>query len=259
MRRHLRLLRNCGAFTALLLLGLSQVGCREEKPIVPEKPTEAEVVAPIPESTPLVALPAKAPISQAAIDLIVNAETGGKSEYEKLLIHPDWPGAQSGVTVGVGYDCGQTSRYNVLSDWLPLRDDWRTDLADTSGIIGERARPVAKGLSYISIGWTLSNEVFFNSTLPQYWELTERTFPGVDELCPNAAGALTSLVYNRGSSMVGDSRREMRAIRDLVPLKDYSGIAQQIRSMKRLWYGRGLDGLLKRRDAEADLVLTCAK
>ncbi len=68
-----------------------------------------------------------------------------------------------------------------------------------------------------------------------------------------------SIVYNRGSSMVGSSREEMRKIRDLVPLKDYQGIAQQIISMKRLWEGKGLDGLLKRRDAEAALVLTCTK
>jgi GH24 family phage-related lysozyme (muramidase) len=31
-------------------------------------------------------------------------------------------------------------------------------------------------------------------------------------------------------------------------------IAGQFRSMKRLWEGKGLDGLLARRDAEADLV-----
>ena len=35
---------------------------------------------------------------------------------------------------------------------------------------------------------------------------------------------------------------------------DLQEIADQIRAMKRLWVGKGVDGLLKRRDAEADLV-----
>jgi GH24 family phage-related lysozyme (muramidase) len=34
-------------------------------------------------------------------------------------------------------------------------------------------------------------------------------------------------------------------------------IADEIRSMKRLWEGKGLAGLLRRRDAEAALVESC--
>jgi GH24 family phage-related lysozyme (muramidase) len=34
-------------------------------------------------------------------------------------------------------------------------------------------------------------------------------------------------------------------------------IADQLRAMKRLWKGQGLDGLLRRRDAEADMVEAC--
>ena len=57
--------------------------------------------------------------------------------------------------------------------------------------------------------------------------------------------------------MSGDSRVEMRNIRVLVPKKDYKGIANEIRKMKRLWEGKGMDGLLKRREAEAKLVENC--
>ena len=38
---------------------------------------------------------------------------------------------------------------------------------------------------------------------------------------------------------------------------DLQEIADQLRSMKRLWEGKGMGGLLKRRDAEADLVESC--
>ena len=75
------------------------------------------------------------------------------------------------------------------------------------------------------------------------------------------AAGLVSLVYNRGASMKdspgSDNRREMRAIRDLVPRMDLRGIAAALRSMKRLWAGKGLDGLLRRREAEAVLVESC--
>ncbi len=54
-----------------------------------------------------------------------------------------------------------------------------------------------------------------------------------------------------------DRRREMRAIRDAVAKGDLQEIAKQLRTMKRLWIGKKLDGLLKRRDAEADLVESC--
>jgi GH24 family phage-related lysozyme (muramidase) len=75
-------------------------------------------------------------------------------------------------------------------------------------------------------------------------------------LHPNAYGAIVSLVFNRGTSLVGDKRLEMRNIRVLVPKKDYSKIAQEFRSMKRLWKGKNLNGLIERREAEAKLVET---
>jgi GH24 family phage-related lysozyme (muramidase) len=98
------------------------------------------------------------------------------------------------------------------------------------------------------------DEVFKNRTLPLYSQRTEDAFHGVDQLPANAQGALVSLVFNRGAGMDGDRRKEMRAVRDAVAAGDLQEIADQIRAMKRLWVGKGVDGLLKRRDAEADLV-----
>ena len=54
--------------------------------------------------------------------------------------------------------------------------------------------------------------------------------------------------------MSGSRRKEMATIKPLVVKKDYAGIAQEIKNMKRLWVGKGLDGLLKRRDDEAELM-----
>src|SRR5262249_40302876 len=97
---------------------------------------------------------------------------------------------------------------------------------------------------------------------PAAQKQTEAAFPGVDALPADAQGALVSLIYNRGPRMTDrdpkvQDRREMRAIRDAVLAGDLKTIAAQLRSMKRLWEGKGLGGLLKRRDAEADLVESC--
>ena len=89
------------------------------------------------------------------------------------------------------------------------------------------------------------------------------------ELCDNAYSALVSLVFNRGASMTdpgGDTmqrRREMWEIRStlesntLTPAQKLRALAQSLRSMKRIWKGQGLGGLIRRREDEALLVETC--
>ena len=73
-------------------------------------------------------------------------------------------------------------------------------------------------------------------------------------LPPDAQAALLSIVYNRGASLTGDSRREMKNIVPLVSNKDLRGIAAEIRSMKRLWTTPATRGLITRREKEAVLV-----
>jgi GH24 family phage-related lysozyme (muramidase) len=109
-------------------------------------------------------------------------------------------------------------------------------------------------LKDIRIDRDVALAVFTNKTVPAYVAQTRAAFPGFDDLPIDAQGALVSLVFNRGASMKGDRRKEMRAIRDAVPSGNLPEIARQLRAMKRLWVGQGLDGLLRRRDAEADMV-----
>jgi len=122
---------------------------------------------------------------------------------------------------------------------------------------GDAARALAPQFRPYRITPADAEKVFVNSSAPKYMKLTEQAFPGVDKLPPDAQGALFSLVYNRGISMNGDSRLEMRNIRDAVAKGDLAEIAKQLRAMKRLWQGKNMDGLLKRRDAEAALVESC--
>jgi hypothetical protein len=53
--------------------------------------------------------------------------------------------------------------------------------------------------------------------------------------------------------MNGDRRKEMRKIRELIKEGAYDKVPDQFEAMKRVWKGKGLDGLLARRDEEAKL------
>ena len=191
-------------------------------------------------------------ITDQALDLILDAE--GLDQPGK------WPGESSGITLGIGYDLGFVTPEEFEEDWSPyLTADDIARLKTAIGVSGEAAHQRASEFSDINVTWDDSVEVFKNRTLPLYSQRTEAAFPGVDQLPADAQGALVSLVFNRGAGMDGDRRREMRAIRDAVAAGDLQEIANQIRAMKRLWIGKGVDGLLKRRDAEADLVESSIK
>ncbi len=191
-----------------------------------------------------------------AVALIIEFEVVSRSYYDQRLQWPIWPGAASGVTWGIGYDGGHQTRQRILGDWWMHAH--RERLSETSGITGSAARPVAQGLRHILTDWPMASQVFEVSTLPDYRARTERAFrTGWESLTPCAQGALVSVVYNRGSGMAGDARREMRAIRDdCVPRGDAACIAAQLRAMTRIWIGKDIErGMTRRRHAEADLAL----
>ena len=185
--------------------------------------------------------------SQKAFDLILSFEGMGQPKQ--------WPGGESGVTIGFGYDLGFVTAAKFQEDWgdqLPA--DVMTKLKTAIGLKGIPAKNKAAQLKDVKIDRAPSLVVFTERTVPQYEAQTRAAFPGFDALPNYAQGALVSLVFNRGASMKGDRRTEMRAIRDAVKIGDLQEIADQLRKMKRLWVGQGLDGLLRRRDAEADMV-----
>jgi GH24 family phage-related lysozyme (muramidase) len=186
-------------------------------------------------------------ITDKALKLILEAE--GLDQPGK------WPGGGSGITLGIGYDLGYVTVEQFEQDWGKiLSADQMTRLKTVIGLKGGAAQMRAPQFRDIKVTRAQAEKVFKKRTLPLHSARTEQAFPGVDQLPPDAQGALVSLVFNRGPGMDGERRKEMRAVRDAVAKKDLGEIARQIRAMKRIWEGQGLDGLLRRRDAEADLV-----
>jgi GH24 family phage-related lysozyme (muramidase) len=189
---------------------------------------------------------------------VINFESGGEHYYNKFLKGVTWPGGASGLTIGIGADLGYMSQKEFDSYFSKYyTKDENLKLKSSIGIKGSSASKIKNKMKGINLSWEDAIEAFVNWTLPKFWKLGNSLWPKLDELEINAQIALISIVFNRGTSTKGDSRREMRNIKELVIQKDYEGIAQQIISMKRLWVGKNLDGLLKRRDIEAKMVESC--
>lgn len=191
-----------------------------------------------------------------AVALIVRYEVTSPTYYTARLQSPVWPGEQSGVTWGIGYDGGQQTRSRIAADW---RDHAQVDrLAATSGIVGLPARTLIPSLADVRTPYVMAADVFGASTLPSYCALAARTFArGWDSLPPRAQGALIATIYNRGAGMQGDRRREMRELRDeCVPAGDVQCIAREMHSMVRLWVGTPIEvGMRDRYEASAELAL----
>ena len=195
-------------------------------------------------------------LSPAARSLILDAEGMNQPSI--------WPGGQSGITLGRGYDLGHHTLEEFKRDWGPyLTPEQIGQLSKGVGKTGLDAAAVAPMFKGIHVPEKVADEVFDKISAPKHIEQARRAFPGFDALPSDAQGALVSLVYNRGPTLEGERRKEMSAIYDIlkdgVQKGDLDKIAAQIRSMKRLWEGKGLSGLLRRRDREADLVLTAKK
>lgn len=190
------------------------------------------------------------PFSAKALDLIAQAE--GLDQPGK------WRGLDSGIALGLGYDLGLVTKESFETDWKNhLSPEQIARLSEAVGVTGKTAEALAPRFNDIVVTSEAALDVFERVTLPQYVARTAVVFPGFEKLPLDAQGALVSLVYNRGTNLEGERKKEMRAIRDLVPAGDLAGIAREIRAMKRLW--PNVQALGARREAEAALVESAIK
>lgn len=194
-------------------------------------------------------------ISKRSIELIIQHEVGGRDVYTRKYQKPIWPGGESGLTIGIGYDIGYNKEKDLFSDWAGLNLNFLNALKRFCGVKGEIVKTMMRGeVLNVIIPYNMAYDVFVKKSIPKYYAMTKRIYPQLDSLNEDTRGALVSMVYNRGAKLEGESRKEMKAIVELVAKKDYEGIAEQIERSKRLWENKGLDGLVIRRENEADLI-----
>ena len=114
----------------------------------------------------------------------------------------------------------------------------------------EMAKALLAGVSDI----TISKEkalILASRMKARYAQTVVNVYPEAIRLHPHCQGALLSLVINRGNSLKGDHRLEMKQIQDDLKGASQDLIPSRFRSMKRVWEGKGQSGLIKRREDEA--------
>ncbi len=161
-----------------------------------------------------------------------------------------WTLGDSGVTIVVGYDLGYQTDFETVWSDLPAQQIARLRL--WVGKKGEDAKAGPSQLSDIAIPWQSAWKGYVRRTLPENVSLTRRTFVPAQRPLPKLCiGVLVSLVYNRGASMAGATRLEMRQIRDAVAADRYEEVPTALLAMRRLW-PEG-NGVRDRRAREAKL------
>lgn len=198
------------------------------------------------------------------VAFIAREETGGLAYYQDHARWPHYPGEASGITIGLGYDLRMNTLADFKRDWAQVLPQAVFNVLSMDiGKAGTKKRARELKDVGIDIPFNQSWQVFTATTLPRYYDLTLGIYPSLDKLPPLCRVALVSIVFNRGASLRGDSRREMKTIQTLLEQADQAlpdtqrwqailtGVEDEIVAMKRLW-GSG-SGLVKRRQAEANL------
>lgn len=173
-------------------------------------------------------------------------------KYRKPTV-PDPLHTSSGVTIGIGYDCGQVSAAKIKMDWqsvLPLHAV--NALAATAGLTRQTAVRTLSTLREVDVPINIALQVFYNTTIFSAAAQASKIYPDLYRLHPIEQSVITGLVYNRGSKLDGDNRREMRGLIAAIKADNDKEMADLIRSMCRLW--PNTLGLQKRRQAEAALL-----
>ena len=198
------------------------------------------------------------------VAFIAREETGGLAYYDQVARAPHYPGHSSGITIGVGYDL----RFHTEEDFRELWNDHLPaehidELAKDIDKAGTKKRAAELQALGIEVSFGAAWPVFIEAILPRHYEKTLAIYPSLENLPLLCRAVLVSLVYNRGTSFDGPTRREMREIRDILVRADdnalhkrkrimiLSDVEEQILSMKRLWSPSS--GLIKRRQSEANL------
>lgn len=221
--------------------------------------TQADVQAIVQDvvESPVQDVPAPAAVAPAAVSLLIEQEVVSPAYYQARLQGFACPGDISGPTIGIGYDLGVQPPARIESDWSV--HPRVAALKEGSGVRGfAPCRAYRAERQDVKTPFPMAEQVFTGVSLPAYARLTERTFQnGWGRLPPNAQGALVVTVYARGASMRGESRAEMRRLRDeCVPAADVQCIADaHIAMCERFRHRADGEGLCRRFRATARLAV----
>lgn len=224
-------------FTAILANDQSRSSLADSIGI-PRAVLEA-LATPKPEPLPAAAsAPAQLPLSQRALDMIVEFSVTSRQVYDDRYRRPTWPGGDSGIVIGIGYDLGEASKPLLKSDWAgSLAAETIAALEPAAGVkAGAAAALVGTLAAVVDVAWEAAIAVHGGKVIPRLTDAVVRALPNCRMLSPDCLGALVSLSRDRGVTyqQAGDRFTEMRAIREHMTALHFSRIAGEIRAMKRL-------------------------
>lgn len=208
-----------------------------------------------------------APLDTNGVAFIALEETGGLAYYQKVTRFPHYPGGDSGITLGVGYDLRFHSEDEFYSDWSDyLAKTTIQELSKDIGKQGSAARAEALKTQGIEVPFYAAWQVFVRKTLPGFYKKTLVAYPSIGALPGLCASVLVSLVYNRGPALSGKNREEMANIRRILDQAEQARqqgksaaelkqlllpVADELLEMKKYW--PVTSGLVKRRQLEANI------
>jgi hypothetical protein len=201
-------------------------------------------------------------LSKDAINKVIMAfevswsPTAGFAVYNKKYRKPVVPDPQhtdSGVTIGIGYDCGQYSGSKIRLDWQSVLPLHMVDaLVKTAGLKKQDAVNSLALVGDVDVPIEVALQVFYNTTIFESAKLAAKIYPDLFNLHPIEQSVITGLIYNRGGSLEGPRRTEMRGLITAIKDDNDKEMADLIRSMCRLW--PDTPGLVTRRKTEAALI-----
>ncbi len=207
------------------------------------------------------------PLATNGVAYIALEETGGLALYAALTRWPHYPGYDSGVTIGVGYDLRFSTESRFWELWNNhLSNEFLEELAKDIGKRGSNKRTKELKSLGVEVPFKSAWPVFIKESLPRFYKETESIYPSLDTLPNLCRSVLVSIVFNRGNGLDGPRRKEMRTIRDILTIAEEPGlhkqkrkmilsdVEDQILSMQRLWDLHS--GVRRRRQGEANLWRT---
>ena len=206
----------------------------------------------------LAAVPDPLPaVTAAGITFIARAEVTSATAYRRSFRQPVWPGGESGVTIGIGYDLKFPTQAQLRADWQAHLPE--TALMRLTMVLGKAgSHALADSVSDVDVPLDDAMAVFVAHTLPGTILSVHKMYPQSDTLPPARLTALVSLVYNRGTRLTDrdaakQDRREMREIASLLAAENADAVADQLDAMSRLWDPQNQAGVVQRRHDEARL------
>src|SRR5690606_6265736 len=154
-------------------------------------------------------------LTAAGVTFIAREEVSSPAMYRKRYRRPVWPTERSGITIGIGYDLQFVDMDQLCADWADMLGmDICKALEPCLGRRGSRA--LMQSIAHVDVPLPAAVFVFLRRMLPSHIGTTRRTYPTLDRLPAARRTALVSLVFNRGGSLRGETRREMLRIRELL-------------------------------------------